>query len=67
MMNTESNNSTLNEELKVGHLKEILHQFVAKHIITDDPCPEYSWLDRQSGNLEQSSGTVPYGVAVLSS
>lgn len=36
----------------MGHLRESIHNFVEKHIIADDPSPEPSWLDNQSGVLE---------------
>lgn len=43
---------TLDEELDMGHLKERIRHFVEKHIIADDPCPGYSWLDKQEPDLE---------------
>ncbi|WP_458116729.1 hypothetical protein [Arthrobacter sp. D2-10] len=36
----------------MGHLQERIHNFVEKHIIADDPCPERSWLDNLAGELE---------------
>lgn len=43
----------------MGHLKESIHHFVEQHIIADDPSPEPSWLDRQSGILEPAAEDVP--------
>lgn len=46
----------------MGHLQERIHNFVEKHIIADDPCPEYSWLDKQDGDLEQPPEELPVTV-----
>lgn len=39
----------LEEELTMSHLSERIHAFVEKNIVANDPHPEYSWLDKQSG------------------
>ena len=43
----------------MGHLKESIHKFVEKHIVADDPSPERSWLDEQSGILEPPAEELP--------
>ncbi|WP_323960924.1 hypothetical protein [Arthrobacter sp. JZ12] len=43
----------------MGHLQEAFHHFVEQHIVATDPCPEYSWLDRQSLELEPPEEDLP--------
>lgn len=43
----------------MGHLREALHDFVEKNIVATDPHPEYSWLDRQSLELNPPEEELP--------
>lgn len=43
----------------MGYLQEAFHRFVERHIMATDPRPEYSWLDRQSLELEPPSEDMP--------
>ncbi len=43
----------------MGHIHDLIHNFVEKHIIADDPHPEHSWLDTLSGELEPPAEEIP--------